>query len=177
LSQFCVSWLIHAGIRLASLLAMDAITGNKNGFVDGSSDVIGACIDVHRHLGPGLLESTYERCLAHELTLRRLAFQRQLLLPVSYKGEHLDCGYRIDFIVADTILVEIKAVERLQPIHTAQVLTYLKLTGLETGLLVNFNVPVLKHGLRRLTRKQTLPVLPSSCEHELQSQPYRTTVK
>jgi GxxExxY protein len=164
--QFTVSCLFHAGIRLASLLAMDAMTGDKNGFTDGSSDVIGACIEVHRHLGPGLLESTYEHCLAHELTLRRIPFQRQLVLPVRYKGEHLDCGYRIDFIVRDTILVEIKAVERLQLIHTAQVLTYLKLTGLGTGLLVNFNVPVLKHGLRRLTQKQTLPVLPSSCEPE-----------
>jgi GxxExxY protein len=149
---------------------MDAITGNKNGFADGSSDIIGACIEVHRHLGPGLLESTYERCLAHELTLRCLSFQRQLVLPIRYKGEHLDCGYRIDFIVADTILVEIKAVEHLQAIHTAQVLTYLKLTGLDTGLLVNFNVSVLKHGLRRLTRKQNLSVLPSSCEHESEAQ-------
>ena len=132
-------------------------------FEDGSGEIIGACIEVHRHLGPGLLESTYERCLAHELALRQLPYQRQVHLPVTYKGTHVDCGYRLDFVVAETFLVELKAVERLQPIHTAQVLTYLKLTGLSVGLLVNFNVPVLKQGLRRLTPKKKLPVLPSSC--------------
>lgn len=123
-------------------------------FDDSSAEIIGACIEVHRHLGPGLLESTYERCLAHELELRNLRFVRQKHLPVRYKGTQLDCGYRIDFIVDDTILVEIKAVDSLQPIHTAQILTYLRLTGLKTGILVNFNVPVLKSGLRRLTQKE-----------------------
>jgi len=130
-------------------------------FDDGSAQIIGAFIEVHRYLGPGLLESTYECCLAHELGLRNLCFVRQQHLPVQYKGTQLDCGYRIDFIVGDTILVEIKAVDCLRPIHTAQVLTYLRLTGLKTGLLVNFNVPVLKNGLRRLTHKQEIPSRPS----------------
>ena len=131
-------------------------------FEDGSDEVIGACIEVHRHLGPGLLESTYEVCLAHELSLRGLRCERQRPLPVNYKGVRLDCGYRIDLVVADTFLVELKAVERLTPVHEAQALTYLKLTGLPVALLVNFNVTTLKHGLRRLTRKSNLPFL-SSC--------------
>ena len=140
-------------------------TQTKTTFNDASSEVIGACIEVHRHLGPGLLESAYERCLAHELALRGLPYQRQLHLPVQYKGMQLDCGYRIDFVVADTLLIELKAVESLLPIHTAQVLTYLNLAHLKTGLLVNFNVPVLKNGLRRLERRG-LPPLPSSCENK-----------
>ena len=122
-------------------------------FEDGSEDVIGACIEVHRHLGPGLLESAYEQCLARELALRRLRFERQRPVPVNYKGVRLDCGYRLDFVVADTFLIELKAVDRLTPVHVAQALTYLKLTGLPVALLVNFNVTTLKHGLRRLTRK------------------------
>ena len=120
-------------------------------FADGSDTVIGACIEVHRHLGPGLLESTYEHCLCHELTLRGIGFRRQVPVPLSYKGLSLDCGYRLDLLVEPQILVELKAVERLLPIHEAQALTYLKLTGLKTALLVNFNVPVLRLGLRRLT--------------------------
>lgn len=144
------------------------------GFDDASSEIIGACIEVHRHLGPGLLESAYERCLAHELALRRLPFRRQMHLPIRYKGTQLDCGYRIDFVVADEILVEIKAVDGLQPIHMAQVLTYLKLTGLKTGLLVNFNVPILKKGLRRLTQKTNLPNFPSSCEPKIPDQLQRS---
>jgi len=126
----------------------------RTSFEDGSTEIIGACIEVHRHLGPGLLESTYQRCLAHELSLRNIPFTEQVQLPVRYKGIHLGCGYRMDFVVTNRILVELKAVEGLLPIHTAQVLTYLKLTGLPVGLLVNFNVPVLKHGLRRLTRRE-----------------------
>jgi GxxExxY protein len=133
-------------------------------FDDGSSEIIGACIEIHRHLGPGLLESAYEQCLAHEMTLRRIPFVRQVHLPLRYKGMLLDCGYRMDFVVADEIVVELKTVETLLPIHTAQVLTYLKLTGIRTGLLVNFNVSILKNGLRRLTRKENLPGFPSSCE-------------
>ena len=129
-------------------------------FEDGSDEVIAACIEVHRHLGPGLLESAYELCLAHELSLRRLRFERQRAVPVSYKGVQLDCGYRVDFVVDDTFLVELKTVERLMPVHVAQALTYLKLTGLPVALLVNFNVTTLKLGLRRLTRKPNthLPV-------------------
>lgn len=117
-----------------------------------SEKTIGAFIQVHRHLGPGLLESAYERCVCHELSLRGISFERQLSVPVTYKGVRLDCGYRVDLVVADSLIVEIKAVECLLPIHQAQVLTYLKLTGLDTALLVNFNVPVVKDGLRRLTR-------------------------
>lgn len=120
-------------------------------FGDCSEQVIGACIEVHRELGPGLLESAYEQCLAHELGLRRLAFERQLLVPVRYKGMALECGYRVDFLVERALLVEIKAVERLLPVHEAQVITYLKLLSIRTGLLVNFHSETLKRGLRRLT--------------------------
>jgi GxxExxY protein len=131
-------------------------------FEDGSEEVIGACIEVHRHLGPGLLESAYETCLAQELALRGLRFDRQRALPVDYKGVRLDCGYRLDLVVADRLLLELKAVDRLTAVHEAQVLTYLKLARLSTGLLVNFNVTSLKHGLRRLSRKPDPPFL-SSC--------------
>ncbi len=115
-----------------------------------SDKVIGAAIEVHRHLGPGLLESAYEECLCHELTLREMAFNRQVPLPLEYKGIHLDCGYRMDVLVESTLVIEIKAVERLMPIHEAQLLSYLKLGGIKTGLLLNFHVPVLKHGIKRL---------------------------
>lgn len=119
-----------------------------------SEKIIAGFIEVHRHLGPGLLESAYEQCVCHELSLRGISFERQQPVPVTYKGVRLDCGYRVDLVVARRLIVEIKAVERLLPIHQAQVLTYLKLTGLDTALLVNFNVPVVKDGLRRLTRKR-----------------------
>ena len=118
-----------------------------------SEEIIGACIEVHRRLGPGLLESTYEKCLCHELTLRGLPFKHRHPVPLFYKGMRLDCGYRLDLIVDERIVVELKAVEQLLPIHVAQVLTYLKLLALNTALLVNFNVPSLRHGLRRLTRR------------------------
>ena len=115
-----------------------------------SEQLIGACIEVHRALGPGLLESAYEECLCHELSLRSIPYERQVSLPVIYKGIKLDCGYRLDLVVAGKIVVELKAVEALMPVHDAQVLTYLKLTGKSVGLLVNFNVPVLKAGLKRI---------------------------
>jgi GxxExxY protein len=111
--------------------------------------IIGAAIEVHRALGPGLLESAYEGCLCHELTLRGIPFERQVALPVRYKGLSLDCSYRLDLLVAKLVLVEIKAVETLQPIHEAQLMTYLKLGGWQVGLLINFNVPILKQGIRR----------------------------
>ncbi len=111
--------------------------------------IIGAAIEVHRALGPGLLESAYEECLCRELGLRRIPFERQRLLPVEYKGLSLDCGYRLDLLVADAVVVEIKAVENLLPIHEAQLLTYLRLGGWKVGLIINFNVPVLKRGIRR----------------------------
>jgi GxxExxY protein len=111
--------------------------------------VIGAAIEVHRALGPGLLECVYEECLCHELFLRNLGFVRQRALPISYKGVTLDCGYRLDVLVNSELLLEIKAVEKLEPIHEAQLLSYLRLGGLNLGLLMNFNVPVLKDGIRR----------------------------
>lgn len=111
--------------------------------------VIGAAIEVHRVLGPGLLESAYEECLAHELTLRGIPYQRQLPLPVEYKGIYLECGYRIDLLIAEQVVVELKAVDTLQAIHEAQLLTYLKLGKWPLGLLINFNVPILKNGIRR----------------------------
>ncbi len=112
--------------------------------------VIGAAIEVHRHLGPGLLESAYEECLCHELALSIISFERQKSLPVIYKGVHLDCGYRLDMLVEKLIIVELKTVEHIEPIHEAQLLTYLKLSGLWLGLLINFNVPILKQGIRRI---------------------------
>lgn len=111
--------------------------------------MIGAAIEVHKALGPGLLESAYEECLCHELTLRGISFERQKDLPIEYKGVKLDCGYQLDIIAEKTVIVELKACERLEPIHEAQILTYLKLAGLKIGLLINFNVPVLKEGIRR----------------------------
>jgi GxxExxY protein len=126
--------------------------GGKAGrFGDCSEQIIGACIEVHRHLGPGLLESAYDKCLAFELTRIGLRFERQRPVSVAYKGLIVDQGYRIDFVVEDDVIVEIKAIEQLLPVHQAQLLTYLKLTGLRTGLLVNFGAATLKHGLRRLT--------------------------
>ena len=112
--------------------------------------VIGAGIEVHRALGPGLLESAYEECLCRELDLRQIQFDRQRHLPVNYKRIRLDCGYRLDLLVAGTVVVEIKAVDRLLPIHQAQLLTYLRLGGWKVGLLMNFNVAALKQGIKRV---------------------------
>jgi GxxExxY protein len=111
-----------------------------------TEQVIGAAIEVHRELGPGLMESAYEECLCHELHLRNRNFQRQLPLPVQYKGVSLDCGYRIDIVVEDLLILELKCVEHLLPVHEAQLLTYLKLTGKRVGLILNFNVSVLTRG-------------------------------
>ena len=111
--------------------------------------IIGAAIEVHRKLGPGLLESAYEECLCRELTVRGVPFARQVALPVEFKGLRLDCGYRLDLLVEKKVVVEIKAVESLLPIHEAQLLTYLKLGGWKVGLLINFNVPILMNGIRR----------------------------
>ena len=115
-----------------------------------TDQVIGAAIEVHRALGPGLLESAYEACLAFELAQRGLKVELQKPLPVVYKEVHLDCGYRLDLLVENAVIVEIKAVEALAPIHQAQLLSYLRLSGCKVGLLINFNVTFLKHGLRRL---------------------------
>jgi GxxExxY protein len=115
-----------------------------------TGEVIGAAIEVHKTLGPGLLESVYEECLCKELGWREIPYVRQKELPVEYKGSKLDCGYRLDVVVADELIVELKACENLEPIHEAQLLTYLKLTGIHVGLLINFNVPLLKEGIKRL---------------------------
>ena len=115
-----------------------------------SKQVIGAAIEVHRELGPGLLESAYEACLCYELASRNIAYKRQQPLPVLYKGVSIDCEYRIDVLVENCIITELKSIERLEPIHEAQLLTYLRLSKLWLGLLINFNVPVLKLGIRRL---------------------------
>jgi GxxExxY protein len=112
--------------------------------------VIGACIEIHRALGPGLLESAYEECLCHELKLAGIEFERQQPLPVAYKGVKLDCGYRLDLVVEGKLIVELKTVQELLPIHEAQLLTYLKVSGLTLGLLINFNVPVLRRGIKRI---------------------------
>jgi GxxExxY protein len=111
--------------------------------------VIGCAIEVHRALGPGLLESAYEICLCRELSLRKIQFECQRPLPVTYKGVKLDCGYRADLIVDERVLVEVKAVDQLAAIHDPQLLSYLKLSGLKVGLLINFNVRILTHGVRR----------------------------
>jgi GxxExxY protein len=115
-----------------------------------TGQIIGAAIEVHRELGPGLLESAYQVCLARELSLRGVAFKREKPLPVEYKGVHVDCGYRLDFVVADKVVVELKAVDAIHKVHGAQLLTYLRLTGCRVGLLINFNVPVLKNGIKRM---------------------------
>lgn len=111
-----------------------------------TEQIIGAAIEVHRVLGPGLLESAYEECFCHELALRNIPFRRQVELPVEYKGVKLDCGYRIDVLVADTVVVELKCVERLLPVHDAQLLTYMKLAVKEVGLIFNFHTDVLTRG-------------------------------
>lgn len=114
-----------------------------------SSRVIGCAIEVHRGLGPGLLESSYEQCLTHELTLANVAFKVQEDIPVLYKGVKLDCGYRADLLIEDALLVELKSVEQFMRVHEAQLLTYMKHARVNVGLLINFNVPVLKQGLKR----------------------------
>lgn len=122
------------------------------GFEAVTERVIGCAIEVHRHTGAGLLESVYEACLAREFKAAHLEFERQVSLPIVYKGEPLDCVFRIDFVVERHVLVEVKSVEHMLEVHKAQVITYLRLSGLPVGLLINFNVPVLRSGIRRLLR-------------------------
>ena len=117
---------------------------------DLTGAVIGAAIEVHKILGPGLLESVYEECLCHELDLREIPYERQKNLPIEYKGVTLDTKLRLDVLVDDSVVVELKSRENLEPIHEAQLLTHLKLTGMRIGLLINFNVTVLKEGIKRL---------------------------
>ena len=119
--------------------------------------IIGAAIEVHRQTGPGLMESAYEECLCYELSQRRIAFRRQVNLPILYKGIKLDCGYKMDLVVEDAIVLELKTVDHLLPVHAAQLLTYLKLSGKQVGLLMNFNEPILKKGLKRLVNHFSIP--------------------
>ena len=115
-----------------------------------TDQVLGLAIEVHKTLGPGLLESAYEECLCYELEQSGLNHNRQVHLPVMYKEIKLECGYRVDIVVEDSLIIEVKAVNAMQPIYEAQILTYLKLTGIKTGLLINFNVPLLKDGIKRI---------------------------
>ena len=128
--------------------AREVVTGDVN---ELSGRVIGCAIEVHRHLGPGLLESAYEDCLCHELSLDSIGFERQVTLPISYKGLSVPGAYRMDLVVEGQVIVEIKAADRLVQAYEAQLLTYLRLSGLRVGLLLNFNQAVLKDGIKRLT--------------------------
>ena len=118
-------------------------------FDELSNKVLGCAIEVHRELGPGVLESTYEQCLAYELNRAKIPFQLQVALPVDYKQIRLDCGYRIDLFIDNSLIVEVKSIDQLLKIHEAQILTYMKLTKVRVGLLINFNVELLKKGVRR----------------------------
>jgi GxxExxY protein len=120
-------------------MEIDEITG----------EIIGCCIEIHRELGPGLLESAYEECLAYELTKAGLIFERQKALPLHYKEIQIEYGYRMDFVVEDQVVVELKSVESISPVHTAQILTYMKFSEKNAGLLINFNVSMLKNGIKR----------------------------
>ncbi|WP_419663440.1 hypothetical protein Dvar_37610 [Desulfosarcina variabilis str. Montpellier] len=115
-----------------------------------SGEIIGAAIEVHKNLGPGLLESTYEECLCFELSLQDIEFKRQVNLPAIYKGNKIDCGYRIDIVVEKSIILELKAIDAILPIHKAQLLTYLKLSNLQLGFLLNFNIPLMRDGIHRM---------------------------
>jgi GxxExxY protein len=118
-------------------------------FDDLSNRIIGCALEVHRELGPGLLESSYEKCLCHEFGLQGIAHEVQKPIPIAYKGLALDCGYRVDILVENQIILELKAVEQILGIHEAQLLTYMKLAKIQTGLLINFKVKLLKQGLKR----------------------------
>lgn len=119
---------------------------------EASREIIGAAIEVHKQLGPGLLESVYEDCIEHEFILRQMPYERQKQLPILYKGTHVGDGLRVDFLVGGLVVVELKAVEALKPLHTAQLITYLKLTGCKLGLILNFNVSIMRDGIRRVVR-------------------------
>ena len=126
-----------------------------------ATQVVDAALSVHRELGPGLLESAYEMALSRELSLRGISFERQKPLPVQYKGVHLDCGYRVDVFVEGSIIIELKTVDEIAPIHEAQLFTYLKLADCHLGFLINFNTRLLKHGLRRIVCKLPEANIPS----------------
>ena len=123
---------------------------NMNEIDKLSNKVIGLAIEVHRNLGPGLLESAYQQCLAYELSTNNIEFVSEHNIPVKYKEVNIDCGFRADIIVADNVILELKAVDKILPIHEAQLLTYLKITGIKLGLIINFNVVLLKQGIKRI---------------------------
>ena len=127
---------------------MNTMKKRPRQFTQLSNKVIGCAIEVHRHLGPGLLESTYQRCLAHEPSINDIEFRVEHPLPVVYKDKQLDCGYRIDLLIENEIIVELKSVEKILPIHEAQLMSYLKLANIKQGFLINFNVELLKDGLK-----------------------------
>jgi GxxExxY protein len=147
-----VRTIIANGRELASL---EVVHHRGTEGTEGSSsrcthDIVGAAIEVHRRLGPGLLESAYETCLCRELALRGISCEQEVPLPVYYRGLQVDCGYRLDLVVQRSVIVEVKAVSKVLPVHRAQLLTYLKLTSLRLGLLINFNVEVLRTGIYRI---------------------------
>ena len=124
-----------------------------------TDQIIGCAIEVHRHLGPGLLESVYEECLCYELSQLGLRFERQVHLPVTYKGIKLECGHKLDLVVEDSVVVELKSIEDITPLHQAQLLTYLKTSNKKVGLLINFNVQFLKNGLKRVVNRYAGPAV------------------
>jgi len=128
---------------------MNEIQREIKRYNDLTHEIIGACIEVHRALGPGLLESVYEDCICHELGIRGMAFQRQVYVPITFKGLRVENALRLDLYIQDSVIIELKTVEALLPVHVAQILTDLKLTGCKVGLLMNYNVSVLKAGLNR----------------------------
>jgi GxxExxY protein len=139
----------------------NAETAEVRGVVENvlTDRIIGCAIEVHRHLGPGLLESVYEECLCYELSQIGLHFERQVHLPVTYKGIKLQCGHKLDLVVEDSIVVELKSIEELAPLHQAQLLTYLKTSNKKVGLLINFNVQFLKNGLKRVVNRYAGPAV------------------
>ena len=124
-------------------------TGSKLIYEQLTEKIIGAAIEVHKTIGPGLLENIYEECLCHELMLRGVAFKRQVAVPLVYKGKNLNCSFRLDMVVEDLVLLELKSVSALLPVHEAQLLTYMRLLNKRVGFIINFNVPVLKNGIVR----------------------------
>ncbi len=145
--RWALVWEAASGRRPITMNRRDAETQRINQITER---IIGCAIEVHRTLGPGLLESAYEECTCYELSHGGLRLRRQVALPVVYKGVKLDCGYRMDLVVEELVIVEFKTVEVLLPVHEAQLLSYLKLSGMSVGLLINFHVPVLKDGIRRI---------------------------
>ncbi|MBE0511085.1 MAG: GxxExxY protein [Gammaproteobacteria bacterium] len=162
----------HADILLKAINRKDAEKGyltaehaehaeyaeeNKEVDVSGrdrlTQQIIACAIEVHRHLGPGLLESAYEECLCWEFSQHNISFERQCSQPVSYKGMQLNCGFRMDIVVDNQVVLELKSVETLLPLHQAQLISYLRLSGLERGLLINFNVPILSKGIKRIVNQ------------------------